>query len=1028
MMTDSAQSSVVTTSSGGSLFIVSDGNMANSTLLHTPQSSRDDNCEVNQDVSNSTSSEQDDTVIDSQPVHDQISPSEVELTGRENSFIRGRNSDSFSVERKTVLSSHGRISTIPEKNQDSGISGCVEEKTCTPPNSALYLHEDLKPSDLSMAKEHMTKHGGFAKKTNFSLAVPSNSSGLHVEHEVDPTSAAGLQLSDSHVMPPSNRVSSKNIQFIRDHTPTLSNLQSQGSYEVSGFIGVPSSAYSNGSKFQRLPPVSTIMQPRLASLVKGGFKIPSLESTHIASFVDLPRTSVTSSIDLSNAHDLQSSEAVCLSTISRPEEHIMVNPISLVANKSEAEGNFFGESVDSFQSGSTSLSEAGVVYSASASRGMSHSAPVIMSLPDFSKIHGGNLLISSIKDHVGHISSSVNKFARASHRGPLFLDDDGHPIVLPSTSPLLTPLDLGTATLSMVTSRISTQTAGKGIGQMNTSPSYNKIACSRPTLGVPTGVITAVGSSHSITPAASYVTTGVQEHPSLITQVENVHMSNTSPKNGSVLDGQDLSGVLGRSESEDDDADISEASNITTSSALDNISTSALPSILSSLASQSSYLLSSLVSSTSSSPLTLAKTALSSIPTTAGVPLIHGMQPSLAGSHIPYVSPFLLSGILPTSLSGSSVKQEPQEGTAVSAVTSTNSLSTLPSLVSILKQEAPLTGNINDSGPLPPFTVVSGLSSLSKRGLAGFDSAQVNFPSSVSHFGEISVKEEPTDNVETSPSESLSASQSPVLQNTSNISEISRLTTEPLAMISTNVQRNLSSPAMTHTTIVPSSNITSGFGCTATATSRTTPTNVVEMASTSLIGVSSGRKAIIVDKNVCQICRAGKPCNLHHSQPRSVSHQLVSGPLLSGDPTKPFQCNLCGKHLASKNVYQLHMRSHSGEKPFTCNLCGHHFSQKTSLTRHMRSHTGERPFPCEVCGKRFADKERTKIHMRTHTGEKPFSCEICGKCFSQKSTVKRHMSVHTGEKPFTCETCGKGFANRGNLNAHSKTHANSVNT
>uniref|UniRef100_A0A147BDL9 Putative c2h2-type zn-finger protein n=2 Tax=Ixodes ricinus TaxID=34613 RepID=A0A147BDL9_IXORI len=150
-----------------------------------------------------------------------------------------------------------------------------------------------------------------------------------------------------------------------------------------------------------------------------------------------------------------------------------------------------------------------------------------------------------------------------------------------------------------------------------------------------------------------------------------------------------------------------------------------------------------------------------------------------------------------------------------------------------------------------------------------------------------------------------------------------------------------------------------------------------------------------------------------------------SAPLPSGDPAKPFQCGLCGKHLASKNVHQLHMRSHSGEKPFTCALCGHRFSQKTSLTRHMRSHTGERPFPCEVCGKRFADKERIKIHMRTHTGEKPFACEVCGKTFSQKSTVKRHMSVHTGEKPFKCPVCAKGFANRGNLNAHAKTHAHS---
>lgn len=153
-----------------------------------------------------------------------------------------------------------------------------------------------------------------------------------------------------------------------------------------------------------------------------------------------------------------------------------------------------------------------------------------------------------------------------------------------------------------------------------------------------------------------------------------------------------------------------------------------------------------------------------------------------------------------------------------------------------------------------------------------------------------------------------------------------------------------------------------------------------------------------------------------------MSSPMKPPPIPSGNPSKPFMCPICNKNLASKNVYQLHLRSHNGEKPFACNLCGNAFSQKTSLTRHMRSHTGERPFSCQVCAKRFADKERIKIHMRTHTGEKPFSCDVCHKQFSQKSTVKRHMSVHTGEKPFKCRHCGKGFANRGNLVAHEKTH------
>ncbi|XP_022248050.1 zinc finger protein 37-like [Limulus polyphemus] len=178
-----------------------------------------------------------------------------------------------------------------------------------------------------------------------------------------------------------------------------------------------------------------------------------------------------------------------------------------------------------------------------------------------------------------------------------------------------------------------------------------------------------------------------------------------------------------------------------------------------------------------------------------------------------------------------------------------------------------------------------------------------------------------------------------------------------------------------------------------------------------------------LSEKYCLLCQSGKPCDVHILRSPVTSTSHLESPVLSTSPLKPFRCNLCGKNLATKNVYQSHMRSHSGDKPFTCELCGHSFSQKTSLTRHMRSHTGERPFPCDLCGKCFADKERIKIHMRTHTGEKPFACSVCGKCFSQKSTVKRHMSVHTGEKPFICQSCGKGFANRGNLNAHSKTHS-----
>ncbi|XP_013779401.2 transcriptional regulator prz1-like [Limulus polyphemus] len=999
MMTENAHSSVMTTASSGS-----DGSseISASSALYT---SCDDGSKLNQHVSQSTSSAQESIILDTQANFNQVPAAKNEQ--KESKF--GNNRDAHSplttVERRTVLSSHVCNTSVPYKFQDSPISACGVKKPCKSPNSPLLLQKDIEPSDLShishntKLKEHLVEHSGLRKEGPLSLIVPSDSTGSEDEHDRDLFRAGAMQLQDSHIISPSSRAPQRNsVHLAADEPLTLNSYQPSCSHEIHEVLGEP--VYSNGTKLQRLPPVSTIMQSRLASLVKEGFKMP-FDSSHFVPFADL-----------SYSHDPHHSEVVCLSTVNRPEANTLVYPISLASNKTESEGTFLGDSVDSLQC--TSLCEAGPT-----SHATPRVAPVITSIPDFSKIHSGNM--TNTKDIGGSIPTSVNKFPQMDHRGPLLFGEDGHPIVVPSTNPLLTPLDLGNTTLRMVTSHISSQPPVKNTCQMNMSTFSNRLVSSRPILGVPTGVITTVGSSNSSSAKAPDLPSNIQEHPSLlIAHAEDVNLLSTASKNDSVLEEQDFSEVIDRSNSEGDETDeVCKPSSINTNFPTP---TSELPSVLSSLGSQS-YMLSNLVSSGSSGSLTLTKTVSSNIPITTGVSLIRGMQSGLTS---PYVPPFLLSGILPTSLCGTSVKHEPHEATTSQSVTSAggllySGLSTLPSLISVFKQESP-TDNTSGSGPLPPFTVVSGMPSLSKQDLAEFVAAQSNFSNSGSHLEEVSVKEEPFDDADTSPSESLSASHSPMLQNTCNLPGLSRLSTIPH---STNPQGEIS-PTLTHATTVPSQQMTAGFSHTATAPSRISSTTCIDVASS--CGSSSGRKLDLLDKKNCQLCRINKPCSLHPSQSCSMSSNMASDPLLSSDPAKPFQCNLCGKRLASKNVYQLHMRSHTGEKPFTCNLCGHNFSQKTSLTRHIRSHTGERPFPCEVCGKRFADKERTKIHMRTHTGEKPFSCKMCGKCFSQKSTVKRHMSVHTGEKPFTCETCGKGFANRGNLNAHSKTHTSNVST
>lgn len=99
------------------------------------------------------------------------------------------------------------------------------------------------------------------------------------------------------------------------------------------------------------------------------------------------------------------------------------------------------------------------------------------------------------------------------------------------------------------------------------------------------------------------------------------------------------------------------------------------------------------------------------------------------------------------------------------------------------------------------------------------------------------------------------------------------------------------------------------------------------------------------------------------------------------------------------------------------------FASKSLLSNHVRSvHLKKYINVCDICGKSIRCKEVFERHMLQHEG-KPLptvSCDVCGLLLANKHSLKQHkLMVHPegGKKEFTCPVCAKISPN---LKAHKK--------
>ena len=97
----------------------------------------------------------------------------------------------------------------------------------------------------------------------------------------------------------------------------------------------------------------------------------------------------------------------------------------------------------------------------------------------------------------------------------------------------------------------------------------------------------------------------------------------------------------------------------------------------------------------------------------------------------------------------------------------------------------------------------------------------------------------------------------------------------------------------------------------------------------------------------------------------------------------------------------------------SCELCHQSFESTHSLYRYMKTHTGDTRWSCDWSGKVLASKVMYELHMKGCSQEKGHWCQECNKDYTTKQALVAHLKVKHGPAPtveqLTRPTCSKVF-------------------
>lgn len=84
---------------------------------------------------------------------------------------------------------------------------------------------------------------------------------------------------------------------------------------------------------------------------------------------------------------------------------------------------------------------------------------------------------------------------------------------------------------------------------------------------------------------------------------------------------------------------------------------------------------------------------------------------------------------------------------------------------------------------------------------------------------------------------------------------------------------------------------------------------------------------------------------------------------------------------------------------------------------HSQTH-GVPRYECEICGKKLQTRAIWNKHKYVHTNERRFKCSICGTATKHSTALKVHLLSHAGFRPYACKYCNKAFASGANCRDH----------